>query len=273
MKKKEKDKQKKNKKEIEECIPIKPIIGEAPDYHIYNMSVMERFIAFAAGMGVGVLIGYIFFRNLIVGVAAGAVIGWKIQPLFKQYLLEKRKQEFLMQFKDLLETLTSSYSAGANTRTAFYDAVSDMKDIYGEDADIVTELQIIVAGMNSNINIEALLNNMAQRSGIDDVESFANVFDISIRQGTNIKDIISSTRQVINDKIDMEMQIKTLLTSNKNELNIMLVMPFIIMIALGGMGDLTIVVNTPLNVITKIVCIGIFAGAYLLGRKLIDIKI
>lgn len=279
MKKKEKsekkliNKKEKNNAKAEEYLPIKPIIGEAPDYHLYNMSVIERIVAFAAGVGIGLLVGYIFFRSLVFGIIAGVVIGWKTQPIYNQYLLEKRKKEFSLQFKDLLETLTSSYSAGSNTRTAFSDAVADMTDIYGEDADIVTELQIIVAGMNSNINIEDLLNNMALRSGIDDVESFANVFEISIRQGTNIKDIIFSTRQVINDKIDMEMQIETLLTANKNELNVMLVMPFVVMLALSGMGDITIVANTPINIITKIICIGIFVGAYLLGRKIVDIKI
>lgn len=264
---------KKKKEQVEEYIPIKPIIGEAPDYHVYNMSAFEHFIAFAAGLGIGLLIGYIFFGSIILGIVLGSIAGWKIQSVFEQYFLEKRKQEFVMQFKDLLETLTSSYSAGSNTRTAFSDAVADMVDIYGDNADIVTELQIIVAGMNSNINIEELLNNMALRSGIDDVSSFANVFEISIRQGTNIKDIIFSTRQVINDKIDMEMQIRTLLTANKNELNVMLIMPFVIMLALNGMGDMTIIKNTPINIITKIICIGIFAGAYLFGRKIVNIKL
>ncbi len=263
-----------NTKQNEELyIPIRPMIGEAPDYHIYEMSRNEKAAAFFIGLAAGILVVYIFFRNLPVGLAVGVIAGIRIQPLFRKYLLEKRKQELLLQFKDLLETLTASYSAGSNTRDAFCDAIGDMSDIYGEESDIVLELQIITAGMNSNLNIEELLNNLAQRSGLDDIESFANVFEVSMRQGTNIKDIVSSTRQVINDKIDMEMQIKTLLTSNKNELNIMLVMPFVIMIALSGMSDISIVSNTPVNVVTKIICIGIFFGAYMIGKKIVDIKL
>ncbi len=279
MKKREKEvkegKQKKGKKKRdgEEYIPIKPMIGEAPDYHIYMMDRNEKAAAFFIGLAAGTAVVYIFFRNLPVGLIVGIIAGIKIQPFFRQHLLEKRKQELLLQFRDLLETLTASYSAGSNTREAFQDAIGDMSDIYGENADMVLELQIIAAGMNSNLNIEELLDNLAQRSGLDDIESFANVFEISMRQGTNIKNIVSSTRQVISDKIDMEMQIKTLLTSNQNELNVMLVMPFVIMLALSGMSDISIVSNTPINVVTKIICIGIFFGAYMIGKKIVDIKI
>ena len=60
MKKREKEvkegKQKKGKKKRdgEEYIPIKPMIGEAPDYHIYMMDRNEKAAAF--------FIGYLHFH-------------------------------------------------------------------------------------------------------------------------------------------------------------------------------------------------------------------
>ena len=109
------------------------MIGEAPDYHIYMMDRNEKAAAFFIGLAAGVAVVYIFFRSLPAGLAAGIIAGIKIQPFFRQYLLEKRKQELLLQFRDLLETLTASYSAGSNTREAFQDAIGDMSDIYGEN--------------------------------------------------------------------------------------------------------------------------------------------
>lgn len=54
--------------------------------------------------------------------------------------------------------------------------MGDLEQIYGEKSDITTELAIIVTGMENNIKIEDLLTNFAQRSGLEDIASFADVF-------------------------------------------------------------------------------------------------
>ena len=181
--------------------------------------------------------------------------------------------EDITKFKDLLESLTSSYSTGQNTSNAFSDARNDMISIYGEEADIVKELQIICTGLKNNINIEQLLLDFAERCNLDDVMSFANVFEICNRQGGDLRKIVSDTRDIINDKIEIEMEIDTMLSGNKNELNIMMVMPVVIVLSLSSMGTMTIVSNTPINIVVKIVCLIIFGAAYFIGRKIVDIKI
>lgn len=77
----------------------------------------------------------------------------------------------------------------------------------------------------------------------------------------------------INVKIETELEIQTLLTANKNDLNIMIVMPVLIMLMLNGMGNMSIVQNTPLNVLVKIGALALFGTAYYMGRKIVDIKI
>ena len=79
--------------------------------------------------------------------------------------------------------------------------------------------------------------------------------------------------EIINDKIETELEIQTLLTANKNDLNIMIVMPVLIMLMLNGMGNMSIVQNTPLNVLVKIGALALFGTAYYMGRKIVDIKI
>ena len=64
-----------------------------------------------------------------------------------------------------------------------------------------------------------------------------------------------------------------MLTEKENELNIMMVMPLVIMITLSGMGTMSAVANTPLTVIVKIFAIALFAGAYMMGRKIVSIRI
>lgn len=42
---------------------------------------------------------------------------------------------------------------------------------------------------------------------------------------------------MINDKIEIEMEIQTIIAGNKNELNIMMIMPLVILVSIGGLGS------------------------------------
>lgn len=272
LEKKEKEqKAKKQKKTVYE--PVKGVLGEACDYHIYHMKIRDRIIAGFIGAIIGIVVVIVFFRNLSAALIAGVVLLLPAQRFYRDYKRKKRQKELLMQFKDLLESLATSYSAGQNTQGAFRDAKEDMISIYGEKADIVAEVELIVKGIDNNITPEALLSNFAARSGLEDVESFANVFEVVNRQGSNLKDVISDSREIINDKIEIEMEIETMLQANKNELNIMIVMPLVIVASVSGLGTMTIASNTPFNIALKFICIGVFAAAYYMGRKIVDIKL
>lgn len=262
---------KKSKKE--KYVEVTGMMGNETDYHVYHMTKIDYLIACILGFAVAAVVIYAFFQNLLLILIGGIVFARFVPKYYREYKKNKRLKELRLQFKDLLESLTASYSAGRNTVDAFSDAANDLVSIYGEEADIVKELQTICAGLKNNINIEALLINFADRCGLDDIMSFANVFEVCNRQGSDLKRVVSETREIINDKIEIEMEIETMLSGNKNELNIMMVMPIAIVLMLRGFGGQGIAANTPINIAIKIICIGIFGLAYVMGRKIVDIKI
>ena len=261
------------RKKKEVYVPIPGIMGMGEDYHVYTMTLTDRMKAVGLGIAVGVAVGYVFFESAAAAVVLSAAVAFLAQKPFLEYCKKQRLKKLLLQFKDLLEALTSSYSAGQTTTMAFADAMGEMASLYGEQADIVNELRMINTGLQHNYNIEDLLLNFAQRSGLDDVDSFANVFEVCNRKGGNIKQIVSETRSVINDKIEIEMEIQTMIAGAKNELNIMMVMPFIIMLAMRGLGSTATGAGAfLLNLAAKLVALGIFAAAYVIGSKLVDIR-
>lgn len=269
---KQKTRKQKIRKQKEVYVPIPGVMGIGEDYHVYHMTRMDRLTACGLGVVLGVAVGYVFFNSCVAAAVIAVVAGIYLQEPFREYLKKKRLKKLLLEFKDLLETLTASYSAGQTTTKAFSDALNEMSDLFGEDADIVTELKMINVGLQHNYNIEDLLLNFAQRSGLDDVDSFANVFEVCNRKGGNLKQIVGETRNVINDKIEIEMEIQTMVAASKNELNIMMVMPFIIMLTMRGLGD-SMTGNSLVNIIVKLIALGIFAAAYVIGSKLIEIKL
>lgn len=273
-KKEKKPKEKKAKKEKKApYVPLRGVFGDAADYHVYEMTAKDRLAGFLIGFAAAAVVETVFFNNIILLAVAGIFCGLKAIPMYQNHRKEKRLKELLIQFKDMLESLVASYSAGRTTVDAFMDAQGDMQNIYGEKADIVKELTTISVGMQQNFIIEELLLDFAKRSDLDDVYSFANVFEVCNRQGGNIKEIVTDTRNIINDKIEMESEIKTMISGSKNELNIMMVMPLIVAIASSGLGETSITNNTPLNVVLKIVILGVFFLAYKIGKKITNIAL
>ena len=256
----------KNKKHRKKYVPEKALFGHADDYYVYRMNSVEKGLGALMGFGTGFFVCMVFFRSILFSVIAGGLLAVPGIAKYRNYLKEKRMQNLLFQFRDMMESLSASYSAGKNTQGAFQDACADLISIYGEKADIVHELKLIVSGLYNGQNIDDMLSNFALRSHLDDIESFATIFEVTNRYGGNLKKVVGETRQII-------MEIRTLLTANKNDLNIMILMPVVLMLMLGGMGDMSIVQNTPVNVVIKLTALALFGGAYYMGRKIVDIRI
>lgn len=260
-------------KKKEKYIPKVGITGIGEDYNIYKLSFVEKITGFAIGMAAGFIAAQIMFGVIIASIVIGVVVGFLAIPVYRNFLQNKRKKNMIYQFRDLLDSLSNSFSSGKNTVDAFSDSYNDLKMSYGDKSPMVKELSIIINGLHNNYVIEELLKDMSIRCGLDDINSFAETFAVCNRLGGNLKKIVSDSRDIISDKIEIEMEIQTTITSNKNEINIMCIMPFIIISMMGMLGDASITANTPINVIVKIIAIGMFVAAYIAGRKITDIKV
>lgn len=248
------------------------IMNIGKDYRVYHMEKQDYMVAWGIGAVIGAGVVWAFFSSFLFSIVCAVLCAAFAPRIYQKYKHGKMLNILRNQFKDLLDSLSASYSAGKNTTNAFLSSEKDMIAIYGDGSDIVQEIRLINGGIGNNINIEALLADFAERSGLDDIKSFAEVFEVCNRQGGNLKKVVTETRDIIHDKIEIEMEIETILAGNKNELNIMIVMPIIVVLMLNGIGSGTVNENTLSNIMLKLFCIGMFVLAYFIGKKLTDIK-
>ena len=251
-------------KKKEQYVPLVGITGVGEDYNVYVLNKKERITGFIIGFVAGFAAMYIMFSVIIASLILGIGIGFAAIPVYRNYLQEKRKKAILMQFRDVLDSLSNSYSSGKTTPDAFTDAYHDMKMACGEDEPMTKELAVVVQGLQNNFVIEDLLRDMALRCGLDDINSFAETFAVCNRLGGNLKKIVSESRDIITEKIEIEMEIQTTVASNKNEINIMAFMPFVIVALMQALGQDAITENTPLNILVKILALIAFAVAYVI---------
>ena len=241
-------------------------------YGKYKVSTIERVVVFVLGFIVGYAAGHIFYGLMPISVGAGLVVGVIMMPKYRQMKIDKQKSTIKNQFKSLLESLTFSLSAGKTVIDSFIGAKEDLLIQYSEDDYIVKEIQNIIVGLNNNFNIEDMLFDLAERSESEDIKNFANVFDTCYRKGGQIKEVILSTYNLINDKMEISMEIESMVASSKMEQNMMTVMPVIFVFLLNTMGAEITGKGTPLGYISTTIALVLFVIAHFVGKKVLTIK-
>lgn len=266
-----------------------PLNKPMMNYAVYVMSAAERIIANFISFICGGFVGLIFYGGLfkndgmstfatyisdtVFFVVVGIVAAKFLVPLYEKRCLDKRNAVLRSQFRDMLESLSASFSTGSNVQKAFEAALEDLKMQYGEKDFIVKEMKEILSGMAQNISAEVMLRDFGNRSGNEDVISFADVFEICYRKGGNMNTVIHRTHSVISEKIAVSDEIETKLTSNKMQHNVMSIMPIGIVAMLRFTNEaFAESFTSPVGIIANTVAIGIFLAAYKYGTKIVDIK-
>lgn len=259
-------------KKKEKREPIQGLIGTATDYNIYQESKGERISWFLMGMAVSGIVLFAFYNSIIVSVVLGAICGAFFVPIRRNQIIAKRKRNLTAQFRGLLDTLATSVGAGKNMYDAFHGASTDLSIQFNENSDIVHEAKLISNGLYNNIQLEKLLLNFADRSGLEDVRNFANVFATCYQKGGNINEVIKNTATILGDKIEVGMEVETMVSGQKSQLLILMVMPVLFVLIMRAMGGGLIDLSSPLGIISVTVALAIFVAAYFVGKKILDIR-
>lgn len=282
---------KKEKPQLEPQYYISATNEQVYNYNVYYMSIKEKIVYFILAFIVGGMVGYLFFGglakdefgnstrltyilNAAVFCIVGAITGKVFLPMRTKQLIEKKRKVLNLQFRDMLEGLTTSLGAGKNVPDAFISIKEDLINQYNEDALIVKEVNTILNGLQNNINIEDLLMDFGKRSGINEISNFANVFKVCYRKGGNIKDVIKNTYEILTGKMEINEEVLTTISSSKLNLNIMTVMPIFMIAAIKMMSpDFAANFATPSGIASTIVAVFIFIISYLIGKKIMVIKL
>lgn len=262
----------------------------ARNYSVYKMKEKEKLLYFIIAFVVGAVVGYLFYGgigqdeygativtyicNVVICALAGFGFGRAFVPIRNSQIINSRTRTLRTQFISLLDSLSTSIAAGNNVPMAFSAAREDLVVQFSEDSYIVEELDIIIEGLRNGVPIESMLADFGKRSGIKDIENFGMVFETSYRRGANMKDVIRNTHDILCKKILIEAEIETKITSGKNELNVMLLMPLLIvgMMKFSG-GDFAANFVTPSGLVSTTIAIGLFIAAFFVGRTVMKIEV
>jgi len=245
------------------------------DYNIYPMTLKEKLICILAAGIVLYIAGYIFYRSIILSMFL-IPFAFLYPKIRTKEIIKKRKTELNLQFREALYSLTSSLSAGKSIEAAFKDAQKELSIQYpNADTYIIVELEQINKRVEMNDTIEGALASFADRSHIEDIINFSDVFSICKRTGGNLVQVVKNSAEIISDKIDVKQEINLLLTEKKLEHKVLNLMPVIIilMLSTGAEEFMAPVFSEPIGRIAMTFSLILFTAAYFISRKIMNIEV
>lgn len=217
---------------------------------------------------------YLFYRSWLI-----MAVWWIFFPFYwkrkKKKKIQRQQEILCLQFKDSIQCVASSLAAGYSIENAFREAYKEMRLQYGNSALMTEELRYMNSFLSLNIPLEQLLYDFANRSGLEDVRSFCEVFVFAKRSGGDFIQIIRLTATRISEKNELLDAIQTEISGKRMEQKIMNLMPLFILLyvdfSFGGYLDS--LYHNPFGIAVMTVCLVIYMAAYLLAEKIMSIKV
>ena len=244
------------------------------DYSTYTYTRQEKIKYFLMGICLSGIVGILFYKS-VWAVILYLPFGFIFLEYKRRILCEKRKWEFNQQFRQGILCLSSALNAGYSIENAFLEASSDLELMYTKEEDIIREFRWMNQQLALNKNVEEVLLELAERTKVEDVESFAEIVKTAKRTGGDLIKVIKQTEKNIGEKIEVQRELETLISAKKLETNIMSVVPLGIIgyLWLSSPGFLDCLYHNLLGCIIMTVILIVYIIVYLVGRKITDIKL
>ncbi len=240
------------------------------DYHKYAWGKKELVIALVQTVTIVGFLSYFFYQSFLMMLPM-SIVGVGYFQMLKQKKQESCKEELTLQFKECILSVAASLKAGYAIENAFLESRFDMELLYGRDSLIYQELELIRRGLVMNITLEEQLFSLADRSDSEEIAQFAMVFSVAKRNGGNLSEIITTSSEVIGQRLDARQEMRTMLSGRQMEQNVMKLMPFAVLgyISASYPGYFDMLYHNWQGAMIMTGCLAIYLAAYALGEKIL----
>ena len=203
-------------------------------------------------------------------------------PVFIFYMKEwleeechKKELAFRGQFRDSIQTMAAALRAGYSVENAIRETLNDLQSVYKGEARILKEFEQMVYKLNINRTAEQVLEEFSESVEQEDVQNFITVFSAAKKSGGDSIAIIQNSVKVISEKIETEKEIQTLLASKKLEFQVMCIIPcgILFYMRLAFPDFMKVLYGNLAGAALMTGCLLIYAAAYRMGEKLVDIEV
>lgn len=229
---------------------------------------------FGKGFLKGAVLGVLFYRHLLAVLLVGGLAGIFGARGERGRIWKGRQQEITLQFREGLQGIAASLSAGYSIENAIGEARKDLVLLYGEHSVLEQEFLGMERQLGLNQPMEQVLCEFAEKWDTDDFRHFAQVFQTAKRTGGNLIAITHATAEKISQKIEVQREIHAMLAGKKMEGQIMSAIPLglIVFFWVSSPGFLDCFYRSSGRAVSTALLL-IYVAASQWSRKICDIRV
>jgi len=247
---------------------------ESIDYDYYQLSLHEEIQCVGASFLLASLAAWLLYKSSI-----GLILVMVIYPMYRRTyrngIISNRKKRLLLQFKDAMQSVSIAILSGFSIENAWIEGEKELVKLYGKNADMAEEMQQMNHRIHMNQPVEQLLFGFAERAHCDDIMEFAEIFRFAKRNGGNFGKIIQSTVLHIEERMEVEREIETIIAGKKMEQKVMNIIPICLLAYLNVSSEefLAPLYGNVFGVCVMTGAFGIYLIALWMAQKMVDIKV
>ena len=190
---------------------------------------------------------------------------------------EKRSWQRILRnhFKEVLQGLQTAVRAGYSMEQGVTECRREMERLFGNGDDLVRELRYMESQMQVGVPVEQLFWNLGQRSGVEEIRNFGDIFLIARRSGGNLGKILGNLAEVLGEKIRVTGEIHVAIAGKKLEQLVMSMVPgvMILYMQVTSSGFLDVLYHNLPGVLVMTGCLGVYLFSFRMGRKIVRIQV
>lgn len=243
------------------------------DYSVYEFCLKEKVQTFLEGLVIDGVIAFLFYNSMWAMIPGALVIVLYFREK-KHILMRRRKNRLRRELKEFFCGLIVTLQTGKSMENAFFQTLKDVTPYCEKDSELVEELKKICAGIGMGISLEAQLSEFASRACLEELEYFSEVFSVAKRSGGNMISIMKNTIRMIQERMESEAEIQTVLSEKQLEFYLMSVIPLGIILYLRiGTGTLiSCLYGNLLGTVVMTGCLIVYGGCVWYGKRLLEIE-
>lgn len=248
---------------------------EIIDYRIYLLTETEKRLA-AGSMALALLaIGLIYFKSPLPVLLLPFIMkrGWCI---YAASCRKKRQKTLLREFRDFLFSLSASFATGRHMTEAMKEADLALGNIYGEKGLMSREIRYMLKSIEeTGQSDQKVFSDFAGRTGLEDIQLLAEVYSACRETGGNMAAAVNKAAALLTEKINIEMEIQTMLSQKKLEGTIIAVMPGMMILFLLWISPeyLSPMYGTMAGRLLMVLALGLNGFAYFWMEKMTDVTL
>ncbi len=203
------------------------------DYRVCKMNGVDSIKYYVVSSLLLFSLGMLFYRSLPVSLLC-CLGSLPLRSFWVRHLLQKRREKLSEGFRDMLYLISGSVAAGRQMPAALQDAAFQLATSWGGESDIAREAANMSRQyLEVNEDLDLLWEDLAKRSGIREIEQFAESYRVCRTNGGDLEDVCFRCASVLLEKLAFKDELKALTSQRKLDIAILAAMPVLVLLMLN----------------------------------------